>query len=93
MRPFISLETDFDITTSPSPSGHQWRTRATTRAWLVSATGPQTLAYETSRDGIGDTLYEAQAEAMRAAIEVTAVQILAGPWADTYREIYAKAAP
>ena len=92
MKPFISLETDFDITASPSPGG-QWRTSATTRAWLVSATGPQTLAYETSRDGVGDTLYEAAAEAMRAAIEVTAVQILAGPWADTYREIYAKAAP
>ena len=93
MKPFVSLETDLDIVSSPSPSGHQWRVRATTRAWLVSDTGPIQLACQTSHEGYGDDIHEANAVAMRAAIAETAVQILAGPWSDTYREIYAGVAP
>ena len=88
MKPFISLETDTDVVSSPSPNGHQWRTRAKTRAWLVSDTGSMQLACKTSREGCGDSFDEAQANAMRAAIAEAAAHIRASPWADTYREIY-----
>ncbi|RYB01889.1 hypothetical protein [Lichenibacterium ramalinae] len=66
-----------------------WWVEATSTAWAVESDGSKGVALRESRGTRSADIRQAIAEATDAAVKARATALLAGPWADDYRQIIA----